>query len=303
MKNILITGAFKIGDEQKKQIENLGFNVFYLPDERAAVPFDSGIMDAVICNGLFLYTPIEHFTRLRYIQLTSAGMDRLPVDYIREKDILVHNAKGVYSIPMAEFCIGGILQLYKNFNFFSENKTDKRWLKNRNLFELYGKNACIIGAGSIGNEIAKRLKSFGVKVVGIDLFPGDNCNFECIKPVGQMYEILGKSDIVILTLPLSDETLHFFGQSEFEGMKDHSVFVNISRGKLVDQNAMIDALESGRLYGAVLDVFEEEPLETSSPLWNMKNVVLTPHNSFVGENNNKRLFDLIIKNLTNWSGD
>lgn len=303
MKNLLVTGAFKISDEQKKLIEGLGYNVYLQPDERQPVEIDCKLIDGVICNNLFTYSPIENFKNLRFIQLTSAGTDRLDTDYAAKNNISVYNAKGVYSIPMAEFAVGGILMLYKKFSFFYENKKTKTWCKNRELLEFYGKTACVIGTGSVGSEIAKRLKAFGVTVFGIDLHPRQNSDFVKIMPLGSIPEYIAQADFVILSLPLTEQTFHFFGKTEFNQMKPGSVFVNIARGTLTEPDALIDVLKNGKLCGAVLDVFEEEPLDESSPLWDMENVVLTPHNSFVGENNNRRLFELIVSNLKLQQGE
>ena len=303
MKNLLVTGAFKISDEQKKIIEGLGYNVYLHPDESYPLEIDSKLIDGVICNNLFTYAPINNFKNLRFIQLTSAGTDRLDMDYAARNNIRVYNAKGVYSIPMSEFAVGGILQLYKNFAFFNENKKSKTWCKDRNLLELYGKRACVIGTGSVGSEIAKRLNAFGVNVYGIDLHPRQDSDFVKIMPPDSLSEYISQADIVILSLPLTERSFHFFGKTEFDKMKPGSVFVNIARGTLTEPNALIDVLKSGKLCGAVLDVFEEEPLDESSPLWDMENVVLTPHNSFVGENNNRRLFELIVSNLKTQQGE
>ena len=122
-------------------------------------------------------------------------------------------------------------------------------------------------------------------------------------PPDSLSEYISQADIVILSLPLTERSFHFFGKTEFDKMKPGSVFVNIARGTLTEPNALIDVLKSGKLCGAVLDVFEEEPLDESSPLWDMENVVLTPHNSFVGENNNRRLFELIVSNLEIQQGE
>lgn len=294
--NLLITGAWQFAKDNIDRIEKLGHTVVFMQYEKDVLPCDYSWVEGVICNGLFLTHPIEKFVNLKYIQLTSAGFDRIPMDYVKEHNIEIHNARGVYSIPMAEFAVSGVLQLYKNAKFFINNQSNKIWEKDRNLVELYGKTVCIVGCGSVGTECAKRFKAFGCTVLGVDLYVRQDENYDDMIPIDRLDEILPKSDVVILTLPLTDETYHIIDKKRLQNFKDDSVLVNIARGAVVDTEALINALEN-KLYGAVLDVFEEEPLSAESKLWNRENIVLTPHNSFVGDNNNHRLVDLIFANL------
>lgn len=300
---LLLTGAFGYTEEQIEYIKSLGYEVTFVQDERVPIEFDVSDIEAVVCNGLFLYTPIEKFKSLKFIQLTSAGLDRVPLDYIKEHNIKILNARGVYSAPMAEFALCGVLQLYKQSRFFYKNQKQHRWEKHRGLLELTDKNVVVVGAGSIGSEAAKRFRAFDANVIGVDLFPSDNPNFKEIHPIDELDNLLKTADIVVLTLPLTSDNEGFFNNEKFCLMKDSSVFVNIARGKLVNQNDLVSALEQCKIAGAVLDVFEEEPLDESSKLWDFDNVIITPHNSFVGENNNKRMFDIIISNLENFCNE
>lgn len=294
---LLLTGAFKYTQEQIEYIKSLGHDVVFVQDERIPIEFDVSDIEVVVCNGLFLYTPIEKFKSLKFIQLTSAGLDRVPLDYAKEHNIKIANARGVYSAPMAEFALCGVLQLYKQSRFFYENQKQHKWDKHRGLLELTSKNVLVVGAGSIGSEVAKRFKAFDANVVGVDLFPNDNANFNEVLPLSELDNQLKTADIVVLTLPLTSDNAGFFNADKFNMMKDSAIFVNIARGKLVNQNDMIEAIEQSKIAGAVLDVFEEEPLEESSKLWNFDNVIITPHNSFVGDMNNKRMFNIIKHNL------
>lgn len=296
---LLLTGAFKCTDEQIEYLKSLGHDIVFFGDEREKLDFDVSDIEGVICNGLFVYNDIEQFRSLKYIQLTSAGFDRVPMDYINQHGIEIHNARGVYSVPMAEFALTGILQLVKQSRFFYENQKQHIWEKSRTLGELAGKTAVIVGAGNIGSEVAKRLKAFDVTVVGIDITTDQRPYFDKIELFNNLDEQLKAADIIVLTLPLTDDTKGMFDKSKFDLMKNSCIFVNIARGQLVVENDLIDALNNKKISGAVLDVFETEPLEKTSPLWDMDNVIITPHNSFVGQNN-KRMFDVIISNLENY---
>lgn len=294
---LLLTGAFRYTNEQIEYLESLGNEVVFVQDERKALDFDVSEIEGAICNGLFLYNNIEKFENLKYIQLTSAGFDRVPLDYINKQGIKIFNARGVYSVPMAEFALTGILQLIKQSRFFEENQRKHIWEKSRTLGELSGKTAVIVGAGNIGAEVAKRLKAFDMEIIGVDVFDSERPYFDKIELLNELNDQLEIADVVVLTLPLMDSTRGMFDKSKFKLMKNSSIFVNIARGPIVVENDLIRALEENEISGAVLDVFENEPLDDNSPLWDMEKVILTPHNSFVGENNNKRMFDVIIDNL------
>lgn len=294
--NLLVTGAWRCAQQQLDTLTQLGHCVYFLQNESDPLPLAYESVEGVICNGLFLHHEIEKFTRLRYIQLTSAGFDRVPMAYIREHNIEIHNARGVYSIPMAEFALSGVLQLYKQSRFFGENQKMHRWEKHRGLLELQGKNVCIVGCGSVGTECAKRFAAFGCGVTGVDLFPREDSHYGCIKAMEELDAVLYQADVVVLTLPLTEETRHLMDKNRLDNMKAGAVLVNIARGAIVDTTALIQWLRENR-GAAVLDVFEEEPLGEDSPLWELENVIVTPHNSFVGEGNQDRLFHVIIENL------
>lgn len=294
---LLLTGAFKYTDEQIEYLKSLGNDIVYVQDERNKIDFDVSDIEGVVCNGLFLYNDIRHFKKLKYIQLTSAGFDRVPIDYINEHDIKIYNARGVYSIPMSEFALCGVLQLIKQSRQFYKNQNNHIWEKSRTLGELSGKKVIIVGAGNIGSEVAKRFSAFDASVIGVDITDDDRKYFDKVELLDNLDEQLKIADIVILTLPLTDSTREMFDKSKFDLMKKSSIFVNIARGPLVVESDLINSLKSGDISGAVLDVFEEEPLNENSPLWDMDNVILTPHNSFVGENNNKRMFNVMVNNL------
>ena len=294
--NLLVTGAWHCTQEQLDSLQQLGHAVFFLQNEQDALPLPYESVEGVICNGLFLHHPIERFENLRYIQLTSAGFDRVPMDYVQAHGIKIRNARGVYSIPMAEFAISGVLQIYKRARFFARNQGQCRWEKHRELRELYGKNVCIVGCGSVGTECAKRFGAFGCRVTGVDLYPREDLNYGSMMPLESLDSILPDADVVVLTLPLTEQSRHLMNKTRLKNMKEGAVLVNIARGAVVDTAELLAWLQ-GKRGAAVLDVFEEEPLDSTNPLWQMENAIITPHNSFVGDGNANRLFDVIKRNL------
>ena len=293
--NVLVTGAFQLNSGEREQLEAAGHKVFVHGDERAPVDCPERY-EAVVCNGLFLYNSIERFTSLRVIQLTSAGLDRVPLDDIRARGIALHNAAGVYSVPMAEFAVCGILQLYKQSHFFAANQAQHKWEKHRGLLELSGKRVCILGCGGVGREIAKRLRAFGCHITGVNRTVRELPDFDEVLPLDKLADT-ADCDIFVCCIALTEETRGMVNKEIFDRLRDGAVFVNVARGAVVNEADLIAWLQNGG--HAVLDVFEEEPLPESSPLWDMKNVLLTPHNSFVGEGNRARLWEHIIVNLCN----
>lgn len=294
---LLVTGAWNCTEEQLNDIGALGHEVVFMQNEKDACPIAYETVEGVIGNGLFLYHPIERFTSLGYIQLTSAGFDRVDMEYVANHSIEVHNARGVYSIPMAEYALWGALQFAKKGKAFADNQKVRKWEKFRDTFELYGKSVCIIGCGNVGTECAKRFCAMGCKVKGVDIAPFHSEFYLSVSPLSEIKSAVESSDFVILTLPLTDESRYLINNDVFSCMKSSSVLINISRGAVVNTDHLVKALSDKTIGGAVLDVFEEEPLSENSPLWNMENVIVTPHNSFVGDGNAERLYKVIMENL------
>lgn len=292
--NLLVTGAWQQAVNYLEQLKK-EHKVVFMQWENGELPCEYEWIEGIVGNGIFLSHSIEKFEKLSYIQLTSAGYDRVPMDYVKEHHIEIYNARGVYSIPMAEFAIGGVLQLYKQARIFSNNQKNHQWIKRRGLLELNEKSVCIIGCGSVGTECAKRFSAFGCHVVGIDLYPGENQYYQKILHLNMLDTVLPEMDIIVLTIPLTKETHYLINNSRLEKLKEGAVLVNVARGAVVDIVALENNLD--HLGGAVLDVFEEEPLSKENKLWDRENVILTPHNSFVGENNQKRLSKIIMENL------
>ena len=288
--NILITGAWDVAKQHISEIEKMGHKVVFLQQEKDNLPCSYEWVEGVICNGLFLHHPLSRFLNLRYIQLTSAGYDRVPMDEVERSNIEIHNARGVYSIPMAELAVTGVLDIYKGMYRFREQQKRHEWVKNRQIRELAGSKVVIVGCGSVGTECAKRFKSFECQVIGIDVIVRNDSNFDAIKDLQELSAEAVNADVMILTLPLTSETRGIIDERILSSFK--GILVNIARGGVVDQSAL--EVWKG---AAVLDVFENEPLEEGSPLWDKEDTIVTPHNSFVGNGNAERLRKLILMNL------
>jgi len=297
----LITRKTGFTPEMNQQLTDLGFELDFIDEPECAHPeMDFSDVEAVFCYRFFNYNDISRFPALRYIHTTSAGLDHMPMGYIREHNIALYNAGGVYSIPMAEFALGGVLQIYKNAPRFRRQQTAHLWKQGGKNRELGGKNVCVIGAGSIGTEVAKRFTLLGCHVTGVRRHPAPAEFYENVVSNDKLDEVLTSADIVILTVPLTPESRHLLDRERFAKMKDGAVLVNVSRGAVVDTEALYEALQSKKLYGAAIDVFEEEPLPSDSPLWDLENIIITPHFSFNGEYNPIRMFDCLYRDTKAW---
>ncbi len=295
--NILLTGAFNYLSEQLDEIKSLGYNIFYHQDERTKINFNVSKIDVVVCNNLFLHNDIKEFKNLKMIQVTSAGLDRLPLEYIKDNNIKLFNARGVYSKPIAEWVVLKILEVYKKTNVFIKQQENKEWIKQRNLRELTNKNVAILGYGDIGNEIAKRLKAFDANIYAFDLIEPKTTHHDKYDHISNVNSYLEDIDIVVSSLPLTEETEGFIDYTFLNKMKPDALLVNISRGKVINEIDLTNHLLTNQNFYAILDVFENEPLENDSKLWGLNNIVITPHNSYVSNDNKARLFELIKLNI------
>lgn len=300
MKKLLLTGCFKYSEEQFEQLSQLGYEVYFMQQEKDMLPLCASDIDATVCNGLFLSHEISEFTNLKFIQLTSAGFDRVPVDTIKERNIELYNARGVYSIPMAEWAVFRVLEHYKQGWFFKKEQDGGKWTKHRGLREISGRKVAVVGAGNVGQEVAKRFQALGTETIGFDIHTNTTTFFDKMQLTDKLENIIGGYDIVVITAPLLPSTKGLISRKVLQNLKENAILVNIARGGLIDEKAMCDVLAERKDVFAALDVFEQEPLPENSPLWKMYNVALSPHNSFVSDGNNQRMFDVMYNNLKNF---
>ncbi len=243
---------------------------------------------------------VERGDSIKWIQSLSAGVDMLPMDLIERRGIAVTNAGGIHKIQISENVFGYMLMFARGLNRLYDDQKEKKWDKSIRTFELYEKTLGIIGAGSIGSETARLGKAFGMKVIGLRKSGRNEEYYDVMYDNGGLDKLLAASDFVVSCIPLTGETRHMLGEHEFEVMKDTAYFINISRGGVVDEAALIRALREGKIRGAGLDVFEEEPLPVQSPLWDMPNVLITPHSAGSTDRYMERAMALFNDNLSRY---
>ena len=297
---LLVTGALGCDERCIAELRALGHDVLVVRDERGPLPVGAQDVEGIVCNGLFLYHEVASFPNLRFVQLTSAGLDRAPVAELAERGVALFNAKGVYSVPLAEWVVMQLLNIYKRARFFERNQQQRRWQKARDLRELTGRTACIVGFGDVGREVAKRLQAFGVRVIGVDLQPADSPLTDRVVAIDALGKVLPEADFVVLTVPLAPDTRYLVDDEMIAVMKQDALLVNVSRGAVVDEDALVRALDEGKFFGVALDVFESEPLDANSALWGYERVLVTPHNSFVSDRTHERLVKLLVANLATY---
>jgi phosphoglycerate dehydrogenase-like enzyme len=250
---------------------------------------------------------LTHAKKLKWIHSTAAGVAQLMYPELRDSGIVVTNPSGVFSAPMAEHTMGLLLALARNFPDSTRHQDRSHWGqqdiwdKPQRLTELSGQVLLIVGFGSIGRELAKRARAFDMRVWGVTRSgKGDTTRAEKILPAQQLEEALPHADYVVIAAPETSETRHLIGVAQISRMKPGARLINVGRGSLLDEAALIRALENGALGGAALDVTSVEPLPPNSPLWKAPNLFITPHTSAVSDRLWHRETALLMDLLERW---
>ncbi|MGV8981164.1 phosphoglycerate dehydrogenase [Clostridium sp.] len=289
--------TYNYGGEKMKDIEAFGYDIKVVKEEDLIYSDELSNVEVLICYDPFKTLDIEKMKKLKWIQLSSIGIDQLPVEYVKNTSIIISNNKGGYSIPMGEWIVLKTLELFKNSKKLYENQTNRKWKMDTSIMELYGKTIGFIGTGTIAMEAAKRFQGFGVNLVGVNTDGRDIQYFNKCYAMSDLNEMLKLCDVVVGSIPYTKSTHHLINEERFAAMKKGAYFINVSRGNIVDEGCLIENLKNGKLAGAALDVFEEEPLKEHNPLWDLNNVILTSHNSWISEVRNERRFNLIYSNM------
>lgn len=296
--------SFNLPNIYVKKIENVSANLEVQKSEKEEELLDL-IKDAdVLFAGFFSRKLFLAANKLKWIQTISAGVERFLFPEVVQSQVIITNASGVHSIPISEHAIGLMLCFCRKLHIFIRNQLEKRWEGFgtgliEQIEELSGKTAGIIGIGRIGAEIAKKAKALGMHVIAARRNPYASkpaCVDEIVYP-GNLKKLLSESDFVIIAAPLTKETEGMIGEAELRSMRRTSYLINISRGKIVQEDKLVQALKEGWIAGAGLDTFEKEPLPRDSELWNMKNVIITPHVAGATPQYLERATEIFCENL------
>lgn len=241
---------------------------------------------------------INAMPRLRWIQALTTGTDQLERLHL-PAGIHITSARGVHGPQMAELAFLHMIALLRDFAAMLENQAHAHWARWPQRL-LFGKTAVLVGVGSISEELARRCAAFGMRVVGVSSGRSQAPGFDRIVPRDSLPEAAADADFLIVLAPYTPATHHMIDATTLQAMQPHAFLINLARGSVVDEAALIEALERKRIAGAGLDVFEAEPLPVTSPLWSMRNVIITPHIGGMSDIYAAQVAPLLIDNLRHY---
>jgi phosphoglycerate dehydrogenase-like enzyme len=247
---------------------------------------------------------VEHAPRLRWVHSTAAAVGILPLKELAARNITVTNSRGIQAATMAEFVIGGLLVLTRRFYLMLEAQRERRWIQNELTRDAWpwsvrGRTITIVGLGTIGQEVARRAHAFGMRVIGVRRRVDQSKPpfVDRIAGTSELDETLRGCDVLVVAAPFIAETNRLIGARQLAMLNRGAIVINVARGQIIDEAALITELQNAHLGGAVLDVFEREPLDPASPLWTLPNVIISPHVSGVRPDHWDEVIDLFGENL------
>ena len=260
-------------------------------------------VDVLVVSRLWKNDWVERAGRLRFIQSVSAGTEQFDLEWLRRRNIRLASAQGANATAVAEHAFGLILSLSRLLHRARDNQRERRW---RGIiadptvreFELCGSTMVVVGLGQIGRRVAVLAKAFGMRVIGIRRTAGaPDASVDSVRGRDDLQTALGEADIVVLTCPHTPETEGLIGSDALAAMKPSALLINVARGRVVDEDALIRALETGVISGAGLDCFRQEPLPAESRLWGLDNVLITSHSAGETRRYEESVIDVLMENL------
>lgn len=269
-----------------------------------------GEADVVLTSGMWRNDLIAHAPRLKFIQSISSGMDQYSKEQLAASGVRLASAAGVNARAVSEHAIALVLAVARRIPEARDNQAKKVWRSmigdlTQREDELGGKTMMVIGMGRIGSRLAKLAKAFDMKVIGIRRDPNSGTNgADSIHGMSDLVKLVPQADFVVLTCALTAETQGMMSAAAFAAMKPSAYFINVARGRVADEAALIGALEAGKIAGAGIDVTTDEPLPAVSPLWTMPHVLVTPHTAGETRAYEDNVLDILMENLDRlWRGD
>ena len=254
--------------------------------------------DAQVYFGYCREEAFPYLTRLEWIQSNSAGMDAQLYPALKNSDVILTNVAGVYASHAAEHAFALLLGLTREIKGAAINHTQHDWRRPKQLIEIGGLTLGIIGMGGFGIHMAKRGRGFDMRVIAVDPYRKDKPDLvDELMPIDCLPDLMRRSDVVMTACPLTEETYHLINAENLALMKPTAYLINVARGKIVDERALIEVLQAEKIAGAGLDVTEVEPLPKDSPLWDMDSVLLTPHTAGGSQHRSRRAAEFFCENL------
>jgi D-3-phosphoglycerate dehydrogenase len=255
--------------------------------------------DAEVLYGSCREETFAALSNLKWIQSSSAGMDKQLYDAIKDSDVIVTNAAGLYATHVADQAFALLLGLARNIDQFTRSQDKHEWGRGRRpLIEIGGFTICIVGMGGIGRQMAQRAKGFGMYVVSVDPYlKGAPDTVDELLPMDRLADAMSRADVVMIACPLTAETRHLISAENLAVMKPTAYFINVARGPIHNEPDLIEVMKAGKIAGAGLDVTEVEPLSKESPLWDIENVIITPHVAGGSQHRLRRITEFFCENL------
>jgi len=236
---------------------------------------------------------------LDWIHSIQAGVDRFPFDALRERSIALTNSTGIHGDVVGETAVGLMLSFARRLHAHRSNQERDEWVKPAwdDAFPLRRESACVVGLGTLGRGIATRASALGMDVTGVKRTPTPVDGVDAVSPPEQLHDAIADVRFVVLAVPLTDDTEAMVSTPEFGAMREDAYLINVARGPVVDQSALVDALDADAITGAGLDVFETEPLPAASSLWDREEVIVTPHAAGFNDEYYERVATIVRENL------
>lgn len=289
----------KLTEEQQERISRVAVGHRVLFDRKAMAEQDYLEAEVILgWTGPVLEALQRDDAKIRWIQSISSGVDYFPFDLLKKRGVILTDASGVHASSVAESTMAMMLGFARGIAAAVRTQSGKVWDRSLPTHELNGATLTIVGAGQIGRRLAHLAKAFDMRIIAVSRSGKPLPEADETYDASRLDEAIRQGDYVVNILPLTPETHHLFDETKFALMKETAIFINVGRGPSVREDHLVEALKSGRIAGAGLDVYEEEPLPQDHPLWTLDNVILTPHvaGGYTPENR-QRVVDLFTANL------
>lgn len=262
----------------------------------------AGSCDAVVT---FEYTESFLDTNIEWLHTIQSGVDKFPLNALERHDIRLTNSRGIHDTSVGETVLGYMLSFRRLLHRYRWSQRDRNW--DRPEWDepgtVEGASVCVVGLGTLGTGIVRKANAVGMDVIGVKKTPEPVDGVDRVYSPDELSVAIGDAEFVAVAVPLTGETERLFGSAEFESMREDGYVINVSRGPVFDQAALVSALDTGEIAGAALDVFETEPLEGDSPLWGMENVIITPHASAHTKDYYRNVGEIVEENVDRANGE
>jgi D-2-hydroxyacid dehydrogenase (NADP+) len=250
-------------------------------------------------DGVVAFEHEDTFFELPWVHAITAGYDDYPVERYRERGVTFTNSSGIHGESVGETVCGMCLSFARRLHRYRDRQGEREWSREPtpSTFTIGGERACVVGLGTLGRGVATRLDALGLDVVGVRRTPAPVPGVREVYTPDSLRSAIADARFVVLTVPLTDETRDLIGREELAAMRDDAYLLNVARGEVVDQSALVDALDSGEIAGAGLDAHDPEPLPADSPLWGIPEVILTPHVAAMTTDYPDAVADLVATNV------